>query len=124
MATVNDITNWSITLELSITFLELSIIFPENSYSTGREYLRGKYHCTVDLLIDWFGISCMITDTFCFYLQNRLIQTSQQEVNGTMILPPLVFSGTGVPHDDHDVPIVICYSTGREQYLKEKAQYS
>ncbi len=31
----------------------------------------------VDLLIDWFGISCMTTDNFCFYLQNRLIQTSQ-----------------------------------------------
>ncbi len=38
---------------------------------------RGKYHCTIDLLFDWFGISCMATDNFCFYLQNRLIQTSQ-----------------------------------------------
>jgi hypothetical protein len=37
----------------------------------------GKYHCTVDLLFDWFGISCMTTDNFCLYLQNRLIQTSQ-----------------------------------------------
>jgi hypothetical protein len=42
-----------------------------------REYLRGKYHCTVDLLFDWFVISCMTTDNFRFYLQNRLIQTSQ-----------------------------------------------
>jgi hypothetical protein len=33
----------------------------------------------------------MTTDIFCFYLQNRLIQISQQEVNGTVILPPLVF---------------------------------
>jgi len=39
-----------------------------------REYLRGKYHCTIDLLFDLFGISCMTTDNF---LQNRLIQTSQ-----------------------------------------------
>jgi hypothetical protein len=39
--------------------------------------LKGKYHCTIDLLFDWFGISCMTTDNFCFYLQNRLIQTSQ-----------------------------------------------
>ena len=31
----------------------------------------------VDLLFDWFGISCMINDNFCFYLQNRLIQTGQ-----------------------------------------------
>jgi hypothetical protein len=38
---------------------------------------RGKYHCTVDHLFYWFGISCITTDKFCFYLQNRLIQTSQ-----------------------------------------------
>ncbi len=42
-----------------------------------REHLKGKYHCTVDLLFDWFGISCMTVDNFCFYLQNRLIQTGQ-----------------------------------------------
>jgi hypothetical protein len=35
-----------------------SITVPLTSYLTG------------------FGISCMITDNFCFYLQNRLIQTS------------------------------------------------
>ncbi len=38
-----------------------------------------------------FRISCMTTDNFCFYLQNKLIQTSQKEVNSTVILPPLVF---------------------------------
>jgi len=37
----------------------------------------GKYHCTIDLLFDWFGIRCMTNDNFCFYLQNSLIQTSQ-----------------------------------------------
>jgi hypothetical protein len=41
--------------------------------SYAREYSRGKYHCTIDLLFDWFGISCMTTDNFCFYLQNRLV---------------------------------------------------
>ncbi len=41
-----------------------------------REYKRGMYHCTIDLQFDWFGISSMTTDKFCF-LQNRLIQTSQ-----------------------------------------------
>ncbi len=48
--------------------------------------LKGKYHYTVDLLFDWFGISCLNTDSFCFYLQNRLIQTSQtggQQYSGT-----------------------------------------
>jgi len=24
-----------------------------------REYLRGKYHCTIDLLFDWFGLVCL-----------------------------------------------------------------
>ncbi len=38
--------------------------------------LKG-YNYTIDLLFDWFGISCMSTDNFCFYLQNRPIQTSQ-----------------------------------------------
>jgi hypothetical protein len=36
-----------------------------------------KYHCTIKLLFDWFGISCTTTDNFCFYLPNRLIQTRQ-----------------------------------------------
>jgi len=39
--------------------------------------LKGEYHCTIDLLFDWFGISSMATDNFCFCLQNRLIQTTQ-----------------------------------------------
>ncbi len=37
----------------------------------------GKYPCTIDLLFDRFVIICMTTDNFCFYFQNRLIQTSQ-----------------------------------------------
>jgi hypothetical protein len=43
----------------------------------GQGILKGKYHCTIELLFDWFGISCMTTDNFCFYLRNRLLQTSQ-----------------------------------------------
>jgi hypothetical protein len=42
-----------------------------------REYLRGKYHCTVDLQFDLFGISHVTTDNLCFNSQNRLIQISQ-----------------------------------------------
>jgi hypothetical protein len=37
----------------------------------------GKYHSTVDLQSDWFGISCITTERFCFYLQNRLNQLGQ-----------------------------------------------
>ncbi len=58
----------------------------EHGYAEGREYLKGKYHYTIGLLFDWFGISCMTTDSFCFYLQNILIQTSQtggQQYNDT-----------------------------------------
>jgi hypothetical protein len=38
----------------------------------------------------------MTTDYLCFYFQNRLIQTSQTEVNSSVILPPLVFPDMGV----------------------------
>jgi hypothetical protein len=55
------------------------------------EYQRGKYYCTVDLLFDWFGSSCMTTDNFCFYLQNRLIQTSQTGGQWYSNTTPLVF---------------------------------
>jgi hypothetical protein len=47
-------------------------------YPSIREYLRGKYRCIIDLLFDRFRISFMATDNFCFYLQNRLYQTSQK----------------------------------------------
>ncbi len=48
-----------------------------NFESLVQGILKWDYHCTVDLLFDWLGISCITTDNFCFYLQNRLIQTSQ-----------------------------------------------
>ncbi len=35
----------------------------------GKNTHGGKYHCTVDLLFDWFGICWLTTDNFCFYLQ-------------------------------------------------------
>ncbi len=42
-----------------------------------------------------FTISCMTTDNFCFYLQNRLIQTRQTSQTGGQwysdTSPPLVF---------------------------------
>jgi hypothetical protein len=37
----------------------------------------GSITCTTDLLFDWFGISYLTTDNFCFYWQNRPIQTSE-----------------------------------------------
>jgi hypothetical protein len=38
---------------------------------------RGSINVWLTSCFDWFGICCMTTDNFCFYLQNRLIQTSQ-----------------------------------------------
>jgi hypothetical protein len=32
---------------------------------------------SITVLLTSFGIGCMITDNFCFYLQNGLIRTSQ-----------------------------------------------
>jgi hypothetical protein len=43
----------------------------------------GKYHCTIDLLFDWLGMSCMTTDKFLF-----LSKPVKQELNGAVILPP------------------------------------
>jgi hypothetical protein len=51
----------------------------------------GKYLCTIDLLLDWFGISCMTTDDFYFYLWNTLIQTSQRGGQRKSDISPLVF---------------------------------
>jgi hypothetical protein len=75
----------NVALLMGTAILEQSISFyiygmhpvVTTNISLAREYKRWKYHCTVDLPFDWFGISSMMTDNFCFYLQNRLIQTSQ-----------------------------------------------
>ncbi len=42
----------------------------QGTLSEGKDQgiLKGKYHCTVDLLSDWFGMTGMTTDNFCFYL--------------------------------------------------------
>ncbi len=37
---------------------------PSGAYYKHRENQRGKDHCTIDLLFDWFGISCMTTGNF------------------------------------------------------------
>ncbi len=68
------VTSWADDMVAACTYCMGTKV---SSLSRTREYKRGKYHCTIDLLFDWFGISCMTTDNFCCYLQNRLIQTSQ-----------------------------------------------
>jgi hypothetical protein len=53
--------------------------------------LKGKYHCTFDLLFDWLGL-------VYFASKNKIVSSHtadskpvKQEVNCTVILPPLVF---------------------------------
>ncbi len=51
--------------------------FDNLSYTLLGWVHAGKYHCTIDLLFDWFGMGWMTTNNFCLYFRNRLIQTSQ-----------------------------------------------
>jgi hypothetical protein len=74
VSVVSDAAKNKLDRSLSSFFFTASLISANSAFT---EYQRGKYHCTIDLLFDWVGISCMTTDNFCFYLQNRLIQTSQ-----------------------------------------------
>ena len=49
----------------------------------------GKYHCTIDLLFDWFGLVCFANkNVSCHTADSKPVK---QEVNGTVILPHLVF---------------------------------
>ncbi len=48
-----------------------------------------KYHCTVDPLFDWFGKVCFAKKIVsCHTADSKPVK---QEVNSTVILPPLVF---------------------------------
>ncbi len=44
-----------------------------------REYWRGKYQCTIDLLFDWFGLVCFTNRNKNFQLSYSRFQTSQTE---------------------------------------------
>jgi hypothetical protein len=53
--------------------------------------LKGTYHCTVDLF-DWFGLVCFANKKQnCPSCDTADSKPAKQEVNGTVILPPLVF---------------------------------
>jgi hypothetical protein len=58
------------------------------SNTQARVYLRGKYHCTIDLLFDWFGLVCFANKN-----KNRTAHSKavKQEVNSTEIIAALVF---------------------------------
>jgi hypothetical protein len=52
--------------------------------------LKGKYHCTIDLLIDWFGLVSLQIKTKLVSCHTADSKPVKQVVNGTVILP-LVF---------------------------------
>jgi len=39
--------------------------FENDIFHISREHLRGKYHCTIDLLYDWFGNVPLCSTKFC-----------------------------------------------------------
>jgi hypothetical protein len=84
----------------------------------------GKYHCTINLLLDWFRI--MTTDNFCFYLQNRLIQTSQTGGQWYSDTSPFRIPCPGTAYLLSLCVYYVLYnhSPCREPLLKGKAQYS
>jgi hypothetical protein len=79
--------------------------------------LRGKYHCTVDLLFDWFGL-------VCFANKNKKIvschaanfNSVKQEVNSTVILPALVFPAYPLVYDQICYTIITSYWPPRLAY--------
>jgi len=53
-----------------------------------KRILKGKYHCTVDLLFNSFVLQVKTKIVSCNTTSSK---PDKQEVNGTVILPPLVF---------------------------------
>ncbi len=73
--------------------------FYQELYLESREYKRVKYHCTVDLLFDWFGLVCFAKKNIvsCHTVNCKPVK---QEVNSTVVRPPLVFP---IEPDDCDL---------------------
>ncbi len=64
-----------------------------------RVYERGKYHCTVDLLLDWFGLACFANKTKIFSCHMVDSKPVKQEVNGAVITSPSSMPWLGVITD-------------------------
>jgi hypothetical protein len=59
--------------------------------SEAKEYKRGKDYCTVDLLFDWFGLVVLQIKTNIVSCHAADSKPVKKEVNGTVIIPSLVF---------------------------------
>ena len=53
---------------------------------SGQGILKGKYHCTVDLQFDWFGLVCFANKNKNVSCHTADSKPVKQEVNGTIIL--------------------------------------
>jgi len=51
---------------------------------TNQGILKGKYHCTVDLLFDWFGLLC--------FAKKKIVSSHTADFKRVKLLP-LVFPG-------------------------------
>ncbi len=58
--------------------------------------LKWKFHCTIDHLFGWFGLACFETKNVSFL--SAVSKPVKQEVNGTTILPTLVFPDWNIKH--------------------------
>ncbi len=75
------ISGWRPTHLTSVFSLRTSVTSPNGTTLTAFADVKYRSLWMLDRLVytHLFGISCMTTDNFCFYLQNRLIQISQTE---------------------------------------------
>ncbi len=68
--------------------------------------IGGKYHCTVDLLFDCMESAVWLLKFFVFICKIDSSKPVKQEVNGTVIRPPVVFPG-------------VCFAACRSKSPKE-----
>jgi hypothetical protein len=77
-------------MKLQTEGARLTLLFP--CYVNNQGILKGgKYHCTIELLFDWFGLDCFANKNKNFGCHTADSKPVKQEANGTVILPPLVF---------------------------------
>jgi len=56
----------------------------------------GKYDCTIDPLFDWYGLVCFENKTKIVSSHTTDSRAVKLEVNGSVILPFLVFPGCSI----------------------------
>jgi hypothetical protein len=68
----------------------------------------GEYYCTVDLLFDWFGLVCFAMKAKNVSCHTAYSKPVKREVNGTVILPPVVYPGFTDTKMMVDAYVLIC----------------